>query len=89
VKPLYIANDGRRLIFASEAKSILQVPGVSTALDHDALASYLSLGYVPAPQSIFRGVRGMWTGLESSGLIDHRLVALLNRRVAALNGCEF
>jgi hypothetical protein len=39
--------------------------------------------------SIFRGVRGMWTGLEASGLIDARLQALLNRRVAALNGCEF
>ena len=39
--------------------------------------------------TIFRGVRGMWTGIEASGLIDERLQALLNRRVAALNGCEF
>jgi len=39
--------------------------------------------------SIFRGARGMWAGLEGSGLIDARLAALLNRRVAALNGCEF
>jgi hypothetical protein len=39
--------------------------------------------------SIFRGARGMWTGIDSSGLIDGRLAALLNRRVAALNGCEF
>ena len=39
--------------------------------------------------SIFRGVRGMWTGLDASGLLDPRLVALVNRRVAALNGCEF
>jgi hypothetical protein len=39
--------------------------------------------------SIFRGVRAMWTGLDASGLIDARLRALLNRRVAALNGCEF
>jgi len=39
--------------------------------------------------SIFRGVRAMWTGLDSSGLIDPGLRALLNRRVAALNGCEF
>lgn len=46
------------------------------------------LTYARRP-SIFRGVRGMWTGLEGSGLIDHKLVALLNRRVAALNGCEF
>ena len=39
--------------------------------------------------SIFRGVRAMWQGLEASGLIDARLQALVNRRVAALNGCEF
>ena len=39
--------------------------------------------------TIFRGVRGMWTGLEGSKLIDGALRALLNRRVAALNGCEF
>lgn len=39
--------------------------------------------------SIFRGVRGMWSALEESGLLDPRLVALLNRRVASLNGCPF
>ena len=39
--------------------------------------------------SIFKGARGMWTGLAASGLIDPRLVALINRRVAFLNGCEF
>lgn len=39
--------------------------------------------------SIFRGVRGMWTGLEASGLIDPGLQALINRRVASINGCEF
>ncbi|HLX29160.1 MAG TPA: asparagine synthase (glutamine-hydrolyzing) [Casimicrobiaceae bacterium] len=57
VKPLYVANDGRRLVFASEAKAILQVPGIATDVDRDALGSYLSLGYVPAPQSIFTGIR--------------------------------
>jgi alkylhydroperoxidase family enzyme len=39
--------------------------------------------------TIFRGARAMWTGLEASGLIDAGLRALVNRRVAALNGCEF
>ena len=39
--------------------------------------------------TIFRGVRAMWTGLDSSGLIDGALVALINRRVATINGCEF
>ena len=39
--------------------------------------------------SIFRGVRGMWTGIATSGLIDEQLQALVNRRVASLNGCAF
>ena len=38
---------------------------------------------------IFSGVRGMWSGIETSGLIDEKLQALVNRRVAYLNGCEF
>ncbi len=39
--------------------------------------------------SIFKGARAMWSGIEASGLIDARLRALVNRRVASLNGCEF
>ena len=39
--------------------------------------------------TIFRGARGMWGGLDGSGLISPELVALVNRRVAALNGCVF
>ena len=39
--------------------------------------------------TIFRGARAMWSGLDSSGLVDGRLVSLVNRRVAAINGCEF
>lgn len=39
--------------------------------------------------TIFRGVRAMWAGLDGSGLLDGALVALVNRRVASLNGCVF
>ena len=39
--------------------------------------------------SIFRGVRAMWSGIDSSGLIPDELKALVNRRVAFLNGCDF
>ena len=46
------------------------------------------LVYATRPE-IFRGARAMWGGLEASGLLDPRLVALVNRRVAALNGCVF
>ena len=39
--------------------------------------------------SIFHAVRGMWNGIDASGLIDAKLQAMVNRRVAYLNGCEF
>jgi hypothetical protein len=39
--------------------------------------------------TIFRAVRGMWAGIDGSGLIDAPTKALVNRRVAMLNGCPF
>ena len=57
VKPLYVLQDGQRLAFATEAKALLKLPGVRTELNRDALGDYLHLGYVPAPLSIFRGIR--------------------------------
>ncbi len=57
IKPLYVMQDGRRLAFATEAKALLQLPGARTALNRAALADYLHLGYVPAPLSIFEGIR--------------------------------
>jgi asparagine synthase (glutamine-hydrolysing) len=56
VKPLYVLQDAKRLVFASEAKAILGAPGVHPAVDPSALRSYLALGYVAAPLSIFRGI---------------------------------
>ena len=37
--------------------------------------------------SVFRAFRGMWDGLDASGLLPARLVDLVNVRVAALIGC--
>ena len=39
--------------------------------------------------TVFRAVLGMWDGLKASGLLDGSLTAMVNRRVAALNGCVF
>ena len=38
---------------------------------------------------LFRAVRGMWTALDKDEILGTPLVSLVNRRVAALNGCEF
>ncbi len=57
IKPLYYLRGHKHLIFATEAKSILSVPAVSADIDETALRQYLSLGYVPAPYSIFKGIQ--------------------------------
>ena len=56
IKPIYVANNGKRLAFASEAKALLELPGAERMLDAAAVASYVQLGYVPAPLSMFRGI---------------------------------
>jgi asparagine synthase (glutamine-hydrolysing) len=56
-KPLYYWTDGRKLLFASELKAILEDPDVPRELNFEALSAYLSLGYVPSPLTIFRGVK--------------------------------
>jgi asparagine synthase (glutamine-hydrolysing) len=62
IKPLYYRLDGHELIFASEAKSIMRVPQVSLTLDQASLAQYLAVGYVAAPNSIFKDVRKLEPG---------------------------
>jgi asparagine synthase (glutamine-hydrolysing) len=57
IKPVYLWQDSRRFAFASEAKALFSLPGVYAEVDRASLRSYLSLGYVPSPQSILRGVR--------------------------------
>ncbi|MCI0546161.1 MAG: asparagine synthase (glutamine-hydrolyzing) [Candidatus Rokubacteria bacterium] len=57
IKPLVYAWDGRRLTFASELKALLEDPGLSRALDWDALAEYLAFRYVPCPRTIFAAAR--------------------------------
>ncbi|MDB4970141.1 MAG: hypothetical protein JWN44_5830 [Myxococcales bacterium] len=57
IKPVYYAQLGGDLVFGSEIKSLLSVPGVDASVDEDALTAYLALRYVPAPLTMFRGVK--------------------------------
>lgn len=61
-KPLYIADLGDRLLFGSELKSLLQVPGLRVEVDHDALQGYVAFGYVPSPRCILKGVNKLPPG---------------------------
>lgn len=61
-KPLYYGWNRGRLLFGSELKALVAHPGWQGALDRDALAAYLRLCYVPAPHSIYRGIRKLEPG---------------------------
>ena len=62
-KPLYYTHrPGSALAFGSELKAVLADPEVSRAIDLEALDRYLSLLYVPAPQTIFRHVEKLPAG---------------------------
>jgi asparagine synthase (glutamine-hydrolysing) len=55
IKPLYVAEQGDRLLWGSEAKCLL-AGGIEPTLDRQALHDYLTLGYVAGPASMFAGV---------------------------------
>ena len=61
-KPLYVWEHDGGIAFASELKSLLEMPRFRARLDRDALLRYLALGYVPDPLCIYAGVRKLRPG---------------------------
>ena len=58
IKPLYLAPAPGRLRFASTVRALLEAGEVDTELDRHALHHYMSFhSVVPAPLTIYRGVR--------------------------------
>jgi len=62
VKPFHYAWDGETLVFGSELKAVLAHPAVGANLDPAALRLYLECQFIPAPHSVFAGVRKLPPG---------------------------
>ena len=62
IKPLYYSHQGRQFAFASEAKSLLQLPGVETQIDLSALHQYMTFLWVPDPKTMFQGISKLPAG---------------------------
>jgi asparagine synthase (glutamine-hydrolysing) len=56
-KPLWYAALPDRVVFASEAKALVGHPKVDAAVDLQSITYYLTVGYIPAPASAYRGLR--------------------------------
>jgi asparagine synthase (glutamine-hydrolysing) len=58
-KPLYYAQTNTAFAFASEIAPLLGVPGVDTTLDQEALTTSLIYPSLPAPLTMFSGIRAV------------------------------
>jgi len=55
-KPLYYAQRSDGFVFASELGALLADPATAAEISPEALDAYLALQYIPAPQTIFKGI---------------------------------
>ncbi len=55
-KPLVYAKKNGKFAFASEIKALLQVSWINRKVNGKALHDYLTLQYVPSPDTIFEGI---------------------------------
>ena len=64
IKPMYSYLDERGAFFASEKKSLLAIaaPSVADDINHTALQQYLTLQYVPEPESLHSRIRRIESG---------------------------
>lgn len=61
-KPLFTYANADRVVFASEPKALLGHPDLDIEVDADAIPYYFLYGYVPHPQTIYKGVRHVEPG---------------------------
>ena len=57
IKPLYYTQVNGSIIFGSEIKVILQYPEVKREIDFISMDEYLRYSCVPAPRTIFKGIK--------------------------------
>ena len=61
-KPLFLCEHAGGLLFASEIKALLAVPGVAAEADEAAIWDYFAYRYVPGPATLFQGIRKLAPG---------------------------
>ena len=76
VKPLYVAEQGGRYLFASEIKALLQALPAKPQVDLEAIHHYLTFNYIPAPWTVWQGIRhvmpGCWMKFTRAGVEQGR-----------------
>ena len=64
IKPMLYADNGRRILFASEPPALLAAPDVAGELDPEGIDAYFTFSYVPAPLTGYREIRQLEPGSQ-------------------------
>jgi asparagine synthase (glutamine-hydrolysing) len=62
IKPLYYADDGKAIRFASQVKALVAGGAVDTAPEPAGSTGFLVWGHVPEPWTLYRGIRALPAG---------------------------
>ncbi|MEO7859758.1 MAG: asparagine synthase (glutamine-hydrolyzing) [Nitrospirales bacterium] len=62
IKPLYIADNGKTLRFASQVKALLAGGNVDTVPEPAGHVGFFLWGHVPEPYTLYRGIRALPAG---------------------------
>ncbi len=77
VKPLYWGVFGDRLLFGSEIRALKAHPAFRAETDPGALDDFMTLLFIPAPRTVYRGLSTLEPGrvlcLESDGSRTHHV----------------
>jgi asparagine synthase (glutamine-hydrolysing) len=77
IKPLYYADDGKTLRFASQVKALLKSRQIDISAEAAGHVGFFLWGYVPDPFTLYRGIRAltagtsMWVGFNGEKEIIH------------------
>jgi asparagine synthase (glutamine-hydrolysing) len=70
IKPLFYAPGKDRLAFASELRGLLELPGIDTRPDRQAIYDFAALFYIPAPETFYTGIRALQPGEMLEARLD-------------------
>jgi asparagine synthase (glutamine-hydrolysing) len=62
IKPLIYYQDNSSLVFASEIQALLEDKSIPREMDREALILYLTFNYIPAPLTIYQGMKKLLPG---------------------------
>ncbi len=78
IKPLYwCRTEGGGILFASEIKALFASGLIAAGIDEEAVSAYLAHGFVPAPNTLFKGVHKLSPGHllrvdDAGGVVEER-----------------